>query len=555
MLNPVRIQANRYLFFAAVLTTLAVSPWFSLDPINLPKMVALVVSGFMAFMTVLPSLKFAFGGRARWALILGILFILQLTIVLFVDDSPLSQQFFGTFGRNTGYLSYLALALVFVVAAISMDRAGATRLVYGLLLVGVFNAGYGLMQFFGADPINWSNPYNSILGTLGNPNFASSLLGMAAIASLAWAFGKAPDLVRKALGVGVSILALFLAYESDSIQGVAIALVGFSILGYQVLSKVLGWRWARIPYLGVVLSGFVLSVMGALQKGPLSSLIYQASVTYRGDYWRAGIEMTKDYPVFGVGLDSYGDYYRAYRAIEAVERRGPDITANSAHNVFIDISSTGGLPLLLIYLLILAFAFRSAFRLLASAKSFDWVAVSLVGAWAAYLAQSAISINQLGLAVWGWVLPGAIIGLDLNRDLVVSGEKRGPTRRSDLPAKNYLSGVLGGIVGLVVVIWPFNYDAGFRNAVEAGDPQKIIAAAQAFPKNNYQINFAANAFVENKLEDNAQLLFRLSTENNPRDFYAWQGVSNSTTIAPEERAKILETMRSLDPLNPNIPKQ
>lgn len=555
MLISVRSQTNRYLFFAAVLSTLVVTPWFSLDPINLPKMFVLFVFSLLASMTLLPSLKRSSVQTFRWVLVLGLLFVVHLSLVLLFDNSPFVQQFFGTYGRNTGYITYIALAFLFVVAAISVDRAGATRLIYGLLIAGLFNAAYGLVQFFGADPVAWNNPYNSILGTLGNPNFVSSLLGITSVALLAWAFGKAPDLLRRVFGAGASALALYLAYESDSIQGVAIALVGFSILFYQLLVKVIGWSWARIPYLAAVFSGFLLAILGTLQKGPLSSLLYQPSVTYRGDYWRAGIAMTKDSPVFGVGLDSYGDYYREFRAIEAVERRGPDVTANSAHNVFIDVSSTGGLPLLVIYLLILAVAFRSAYRLLASAKSFDWVAVSLVGAWSAYLAQSVISINQIGLAVWGWLLPGAIIGLDLNRDLVFNAEERAKSRRRDLPAKNYLSGVIGGVIGLLIVVWPFSYDARFRGAVETGNPENIVATVEGFPKNNYHLNFAANLFVENKLQTQALSLFRQSVENNDRDFLAWKGILSDDSTSPEERAEVLANMRSLDRLNPNIPKE
>ena len=45
---------------------------------------------------------------------------------------------------------------------------------------------------------------------------------------------------------------------------------------------------------------------------------------------------------------------------------------------------------------------------------FDPFFVAIVGAWAAYHVQSLVSINQLGLAIWGWVLSGLIIGYEIN---------------------------------------------------------------------------------------------------------------------------------------------
>ena len=45
---------------------------------------------------------------------------------------------------------------------------------------------------------------------------------------------------------------------------------------------------------------------------------------------------------------------------------------------------------------------------------FDVIFATIVAAWVAYQAQSLISINQLGLGVWGWSLSGLIIGYELN---------------------------------------------------------------------------------------------------------------------------------------------
>ena len=56
----------------------------------------------------------------------------------------------------------------------------------------------------------------------------------------------------------------------------------------------------------------------------------------------------------------------------------------------------------------------SIIRVVKRSERFDAYFVSLVGAWVAYQTQSFISINQIGLAIWGWILSGLIIGYEIN---------------------------------------------------------------------------------------------------------------------------------------------
>ena len=89
--------------------------------------------------------------------------------------------------------------------------------------------------------------------------------------------------------------------------------------------------------------------------------------------------MTIDHPFTGVGLDSYGDWYRVSRTLAATLRRGPDITSNAAHNVFLDFSSNGGFPLLIAYLLILGLSLVSAIRVVRRTNGFDFIHAGLFG--------------------------------------------------------------------------------------------------------------------------------------------------------------------------------
>jgi hypothetical protein len=68
----------------------------------------------------------------------------------------------------------------------------------------------------------------------------------------------------------------------------------------------------------------------------------------------------------------------------------------------------------------------------------------------AFQAQSIISINQIGLALWGWVLSGLIIGYEINtRGSEATVEKK-TGKNSAKPVQSSAGSVLGMFVGLII---------------------------------------------------------------------------------------------------------
>jgi hypothetical protein len=50
-----------------------------------------------------------------------------------------------------------------------------------VLVVGFISGTYGVLQHLGKDPIKWNNPYNAVIGTLGNPDFAAAVMAILAV--------------------------------------------------------------------------------------------------------------------------------------------------------------------------------------------------------------------------------------------------------------------------------------------------------------------------------------------------------------------------------------
>lgn len=536
--------------FCVLAMTLAVTPWLSLDPINLPKFLILGTCGFAAIGNLAPYLKRMTNSEARLLAYAVMLFLASLLVVFVFSGAGTWSQVYGAYGRTTGLLAYVGLALMLLAVVFVSNLSFSKRLIWVLIFTGMANAVYGFIQWSGNDPVNWSNPYDPIVGTLGNPNFVSAHLGISGLASLALVLESSRGLLSRLILIVNVGLSLFVISQSSSSQGLLVFALGATLIFYFKFLSTLHVV-VRSGYWLLVLAGSVVGTVGILNKGPLASLLYQDSVTYRGDYWRAGWKMSLDNPLFGVGLDSYGNWYRFARTEAAALRRGPDVTSNSAHNVFLDISSNGGFLLLTTYLLIFGLIFRSAIRVLKKSREFDAIGVGLVSAWFAYVIQSVISINQLGLAIWGWVLGGAIIGYDLYRDRPdaprLSVKKGG--RPEQVPAAVVLTGTLGLVIGFIVSLWPLAQDISFRSALESGDGAKIEAAAKQFPRNNYYYIYSAQILQENKIEDKALDLSRLAIASNPRDFAAWKLLVANPKISESERVAAIAKMRELDPFN------
>jgi len=518
-------------------------------------MLVVVPVGFMCLALILANRKSFSWGSYKIVLGLLVAFVVWQVLVVLISGGELGQQLFGSQGRNTGLITYVAFSLIFLGSVIASNEEALKRLVIVVSIVGVASLGYGVIQAVGADPFNWVNPYSPVFGFLGNPNFQSSLLGILGAIVFAQLFDKGLKLQFKVL-IGAYLLAtLYVIKETASQQGFLVLALGIGVVvGLYVVQLNRGFG---IGYGILSILGFFVVLFGTLNKGPLASILYKDSVTYRGDYWQAGWKMTLDHPIFGVGMDSYGDWYRRSRTLAATLRRGPDTTSNAAHNVFLDISSYGGFPLLIIYVALMALVVVSAIKVLKRNKGFNPVFAGLVGGWVAFQAQSIISINQIGLAMWGWVLSGLIIGYEINtRNVVVSEPVAKKGRVAGKPAQTSAGSVVAlfvaFVLGVLVGMPPYVASARYKSALETSNPTVIQDAAYIWPIDSSRMIQVAMTLNENKLEAQGLEVAVDATKSFPDNYSVWATLDSMKSATAEQKAQAKKEMKRLDPLNPNL---
>jgi O-antigen ligase len=540
-------QISKALLVGTAVTSVAVTPFFSYDPINVPRFLTLLVIGLVSLGLLIVSYGRLIKSDHKFLLLVSTLFIIWLGIVLFASKINLAEGLLGVTGRQTGFLTYVALiALMALTAALSSNRDLVTA--SKLLIISGWATGlYGLIQIIDADPFDWINPYSPVFGLFGNPNFHASFMGICAVASLVICFDAAQTKRLRWTSLIFVPVAVLNIYESKSQQGFLVLMAGIFVFLYLYIRNNPRLSRLSVPYLVLASISFVAVVLDILQKSPWKSLLYKESVTFRGDFWRAGWKMTTDNPIFGVGPDGYRDQYRFSRDLVTAIRPGSDVQTDSAHNVFLDLSASGGFVLLVLYILIIALVLKSAYKIVKREKTFNPGFTAVIAAWVAYTAQSVISINQIGLAVWGWVLSGLIIGYEINTR---------ESTKNNFVLKSGSSLVVPILAGSVVALslgMPLMVaDATFRSTIKSGDVLRIESSVRQWPKSVIRMTTVAQILREGNLPDRSIVIAREAVAFNPMNYEAWRELSLQPNASESERNEALKTMKKLDPFNPNL---
>ena len=535
------------------------------DPVNVTKLFVLGGVAAGAFAVLL-----AFGARELWdrskslVIVAGLLVATGINAVI-NSNGPLVQNLYGVYGRNTAFVTYILLIFVLLAAAILRARASFTLLIWGLLGAGFVNVAYCLWAINFGDFIPWNNPYGNILGTFGNPNFIGAFLGLFAASLVAFSVQKGVDLKIRLASVVVFLVAVYEIINSNAIQGRVVVAAGLGIVGFYLVRSKFENVLAQIGYVAVIAVGGVFALLGALQIGPLTKFIYKTSVSLRGEYWQAGWNMGTSHPFTGVGFDTYGDWYRRARDTQALVLPGPNIITNAAHNVPFDVFAFGGWPLFLSYIALIILTVIAIVKVTIRARAYDGVFVTLTTAWVCYQLQSIISINQIGLAVWGWLFGGALIAYEIatrpagtskeSTAVPSKGRRVAVKKQSETIFSSTMVAGVGAVVGLLIAVPPYSADAKWRSATSSQDASKIeeaLVPGYLNPASSYKYANAVQLLENSKLYDLAYKYAQISVQFNPDNFDSWKMFYFISKSSAAEKAIALENMKRLDPNNPNV---
>lgn len=532
----VQLFALNLFFIASVLVT----PFYSFESINLPKFSVLLLFASIALIYVLTNFKTVFLNLPYVSKILIFGFLFTYVITFTLSDTPWQQQLYGRENRRNGLLTYLSLLLLFLVFHLLPYTKNLKIFVNRISLAGVLVTLYSILQLLGLDPFKWDSVNLHFFSTLGNPNFLSAYIAIVAIPILTWIYlrlSAAAFFLRVTTAISILVILVYLIYRTFSYQGFISLFASLSVFILIIVYKIR----KRILFFGVFffvsLSG-VIALLGTLNSGPLSRILYKSSVTSRGDFFRSAVNAGNSNLFGGTGFDSFGDYYLLYRDYLAGSRDGAEFT-DSAHNYFLDIYANQGVFGLIFYILMTLITLTTFIKLIRLPNSSIYT-TSLFSSWVAVQVQSLVSPTNLLFSILIFSISGFVIGTHYLREEVPKSHN------------NLLVIGLGFILAFSLLSPPIIRENRILISNKNSSPIDYVASLELFPKSTVGYSRAINLFVQAGLEAQALEISKKAIEFNERTPAAYVVIYTSSLTSESEKLIAYNALLNLDPVNPNL---
>ncbi|PWU05016.1 MAG: hypothetical protein C5B51_15750 [Terriglobia bacterium] len=354
----------------AALVGLILAPGFQFYFDITPKVTILLAGTALCLIFVqLPARRsFVANPALRWFSVLLLSNVVSLAISTAVSAKP-SLSLFGSNWRRYGSVIQAAVLLFsWLVAVNCAGRPERVRTILrGLVLAGGVSAVYGILQYFGWDPLLPAAAYHvgegalTIVrppGTLGYASYFATWLLVVVFLSLAMA-GMEESRVWRRFAAAAGLLAgfaLFLTGTRAAILGLAAGGVVWLVIRKARISR----RVAAVAALALLAAAaFYYSPPGQQMRSRARWFAEDPWGGVRRYLWRDSLLMASRRLVAGYGPETFTAEFPAFESVD-LARSYPNFSHESPHNIFIDALVAQGLPgfLALAGLAILPFSSR-----------------------------------------------------------------------------------------------------------------------------------------------------------------------------------------------------
>lgn len=318
---------------------------------------------------------------------ISIFLFLTFTILSTIFSEYYFQSIYGRPFRWEGLITYISYVLIFISTGYFIKKKNyLKKIIKYLFISGSIISIYGLIQYYGLDfikrdplRINWTRSFS----TLGNPNFAASYIAIVLSLSLVlYIFSEKKDKLYR-YGFLSSLFFAFLIGTStrSALVGFLVSTVIFVLLFHKYLrnniKKVIIIILIFITIFGIMdfgqqyyYSRRVLSLFTDVQT--IATSEDETEVEKIGSkrfvIYKYSIPLLVKNPLFGSGPDTFDKVFPHDEFNKLSEGPGRKIV-DKAHNEYLQIGVTLGLPALLFYLLLLYNIYKKGFQALKNVKN------------------------------------------------------------------------------------------------------------------------------------------------------------------------------------------
>ncbi len=402
---------------------LVMTPYLSADAFDIAKLTALrlISLGIVGVWTFRVAIHKECSIRWSKLDVLLLLFLVLITASTIFSLQP-ALSVLGKYRRYEGLLTFINYAAIYFLALQSFRSFERIRaLSRSLSLVGGVVSIYGLAQFMGFDPIAWpGQQFESwrSFSTFGNPDMLGGFLVLAFPAALASYLDAKSTRDSVLYGVAGTLITacLLTSYTRGAWLGALASVVVFILVAGR--SAFLNPRkFAVIAAVFIVTFGGIAFYSGTrtgntnlLERISSTSQVSEGSAGSRLEIWKAALHATEERPLLGFGPDTFNLLSQRHETVRYVKMVQGNSTADNAHNYFLQLAATVGIPAAICFVVfIFAALFYSRITIRYYDESKKRVYAGLSAAAAGYIVYLAFGLSIIGSTPILWLIIGALL--------------------------------------------------------------------------------------------------------------------------------------------------
>ena len=336
----------------------------------------------------------------------------------------------GVPGRWEGLVTIMLYIFLFIVARLYLTPD--ERLFKIILFTAIIVSIYGILQTMGIEPFprdilreNWGS---RAFSTMGNPNFLGSYIVLIIPISIYF------YIINKNITGLTAYIILFYCLLCTNTRGAWLGTIA-SILAFAAIHYIY-FRYSKEEFNRYIILFVITVLLLALYNFNTDGAFIDRFLSisrdanefladgdrsdytgaHRGFIWKRVVELIKARPLTGYGLENLGEAFKKYYTKDMIEFWGEVRYPDKAHNEYLHIAVTTGIPSLLVYLTMCFLIILKGLTRLKNCKIMLLILSSVMG----YMTAAFFNISVVSVAYVYWSFLGLLAG---NNNIVFRGMK------------------------------------------------------------------------------------------------------------------------------------
>jgi putative inorganic carbon (HCO3(-)) transporter len=336
----------------------------------------------------------------------------------------------GVPGRWEGLVTIMLYIFLFIVARLYLTPD--ERLFKIILFTAIIVSIYGILQTMGIEPFprdilreNWGS---RAFSTMGNPNFLGSYIVLIIPISIYF------YIINKNITGLTAYIILFYCLLCTNTRGAWLGTIA-SILAFAAIHYIY-FRYNKEEFNRYIILFVITVLLLALYNFNTDGAFIDRFLSisrdanefladgdrsdytgaHRGFIWKRVVELIKARPLTGYGLENLGEAFKKYYTKDMIEFWGEVRYPDKAHNEYLHIAVTTGIPSLLIYSTMCFLIILKGLTRLKNCKIMLLILSSVMG----YMTAAFFNISVVSVAYVYWSFLGLLAG---NNNIVFRGMK------------------------------------------------------------------------------------------------------------------------------------